>query len=253
MSADNTHEKPKHCEIIAALMQNNNESTTKLAAAIGVSGNILKNWIRNRTPIDYDGIIKIAEHYGVSTDYLLGLTDPEHASPNPDIQNSAAYTYLSDAALLRLHLLGEIGGAGKNKAMSMLSEFIAADGFDEIYDSFDGYRELSSALLSQMKRAKELYKEIEHIPLEELQKPQIDQLKKQLDKLYGIYQKMRLNRFEAAEVFTESFDRVVNHEAIEMDFITSTEPIRRILWHSLTGGAPTFEVKEIEELKRRKR
>lgn len=46
-----------------------------MATAIGVSTEILKNWLNNRTEIPVSKIVDLANLFNVSTDYLLGRTN----------------------------------------------------------------------------------------------------------------------------------------------------------------------------------
>lgn len=57
------------------LMQFNNLSKHKLAADIGVQRKSIINWVEGRNYPRYDALIKLANHFKVSTDYLVGLTD----------------------------------------------------------------------------------------------------------------------------------------------------------------------------------
>ena len=57
------------------LMQFNNLSKHKLAADIGVQRKSIINWVEGRNYPRYDALIKLANHFKVGTDYLVGLTD----------------------------------------------------------------------------------------------------------------------------------------------------------------------------------
>ncbi len=70
-------EKPQYCYIIGDLMNKANESQDKLAAAIGVNRDRVNNWLNGRSKLDIENLIKIADHYGKTTDYLLGKTTVE--------------------------------------------------------------------------------------------------------------------------------------------------------------------------------
>lgn len=52
----------------------NNETQQGLADAIGVSRELVKAWERGSRKIQIDDLVKLAKHFDVSTDYLLGLS-----------------------------------------------------------------------------------------------------------------------------------------------------------------------------------
>lgn len=49
----------------------------------------------------------LADFYGVSTDYLLGLTDPDNSTADKKLRMISEYTGLSNKAISRLHELSE--------------------------------------------------------------------------------------------------------------------------------------------------
>lgn len=70
----------------------------ELADAIGVTRTVVANWLNNRSRLSVENLSKIARYFGVSTDYLLGLTDvkrPEDA----DLRAVCEYTGLSADAV----------------------------------------------------------------------------------------------------------------------------------------------------------
>lgn len=78
--------------------------------------------------VGYDTIAKLARHYGVSADFLLGLS--ESKSFDPDIQSVCQYTGLSDHAIQNLKAL-----SSNNR--EMLNSFLgSARGIMLIQDIF---------------------------------------------------------------------------------------------------------------------
>lgn len=70
----------------------------ELADAIGVTRTVVANWLNNRSRLSVENLSKIARYFGVSTDYLLGLTDvkrPEDAG----LRAVCEYTGLSCEAV----------------------------------------------------------------------------------------------------------------------------------------------------------
>lgn len=62
-------------ERILTLIKISQKSETALEKEMGLSQGQIKHWRNGRNKISMDAIIKIAKYFGVSTDYLLGLTD----------------------------------------------------------------------------------------------------------------------------------------------------------------------------------
>lgn len=59
-------------EKLSMLRKNNNYSTRELAEKLGVSQSSISLWEKGDRKPDFEKIVKLADIYGVSTDYLLG-------------------------------------------------------------------------------------------------------------------------------------------------------------------------------------
>lgn len=57
----------------------------QVADLIGVSTNHYGKYERGETDIPFEKAIILAEYYGVSLDYLAGLTNSIHGAANPDL------------------------------------------------------------------------------------------------------------------------------------------------------------------------
>ena len=74
-------------DILKQLRTKKGLTTDQLADAIGISGSAYRNYERGERAPDYEKLIKIADFYGVTTDYLLG----REPAPNPiEILNSVS-------------------------------------------------------------------------------------------------------------------------------------------------------------------
>lgn len=62
-------------EIIIGLRKERNISQTELGKAIGVSARAISYWEQGVNEPKATYIAKLAEYFGVSSDYLLGLED----------------------------------------------------------------------------------------------------------------------------------------------------------------------------------
>lgn len=97
------------------------ESQDSLAEAVGIARQTLGNYENNSRKPDSEIIIRLSQVLGVSTDYLLGLTDVE--TPNQTIQAIHKETGLSEAAIRRLRMDHLVGG----EYFSLLSAIVSHD------------------------------------------------------------------------------------------------------------------------------
>ena len=77
-----------------------NETQQQLADAIGVSRELVKAWIRGSRRVQIDDLVKLAEHFDVTTDYLLGIAGPPKQTPT--LRAAVEYTGLSEKAVLTI-------------------------------------------------------------------------------------------------------------------------------------------------------
>lgn len=63
------------CERLKELRLERNISTVKLATAIGVSNSIISRWENGLRVPSIDHLYNIAKYFGVTSDYLIGLSD----------------------------------------------------------------------------------------------------------------------------------------------------------------------------------
>lgn len=104
----------------------------------GVTRQTITNWQLGESAPNVIALAKIAEHFGVSTDYLLGLSDTR----NPDVSARAAvaYTGLSEEAVEQLHIglddfaCDGVGISDYDKAVNLriASELICSEEFSQM-------------------------------------------------------------------------------------------------------------------------
>ncbi len=64
------------------------ETRAELGAAIGATVSAIRSWEEGRHNCSFDDLISIAEHYGITTDYLIGntpLDEPGSAKKQTDL------------------------------------------------------------------------------------------------------------------------------------------------------------------------
>ena len=65
----------KFYEQLASLREENNLSRAQLAEKLNVSVRLISYWENGQRECDFDMLIKIADTFSVSVDYLLGRKD----------------------------------------------------------------------------------------------------------------------------------------------------------------------------------
>ena len=93
---------------------------TALADKLEISRQAVSQYQDGSTQPNLQSLAEIAKYFGVSTDWLLGLTDVR--TPNMDVRAIANYTHLSDKAIERLNSLTAIEGG--DMYLIMLSAMI---------------------------------------------------------------------------------------------------------------------------------
>lgn len=112
-------------------------STKALADATGISVGSLNAWENDdatagKTSTDgmkLENLIKLADFYGVSLDYLAGRTDVK--SPSPTVQAACEYIGLSDKAAEKIHRLKELKYTNfrEKSYLDALNHYVESDRF----------------------------------------------------------------------------------------------------------------------------
>lgn len=106
-------------ERLKDLRNNKNLTLEELAKETGISSKSLDNFERDDYLVRHDAVIQLADYYGVSTDYLLGITDC------PDSVNTPiSKLHLSDKAIERI--------CSDHINSVLLSEMIENDAFYQL-------------------------------------------------------------------------------------------------------------------------
>lgn len=82
------------------LRKSHNQSQAELSKVLCVSKSTVGLWETGETQPSTEYIFKVAKHYGVSADYLVGVSDSP--SLDADIRAAQEYTGLSDRAVKSL-------------------------------------------------------------------------------------------------------------------------------------------------------
>lgn len=133
----------------------------ELAAAIGVTDNTISYFCSgSRTP-NFQQLLAIAKELEVSTDFLLGLADPDNSTADEKLQMVSEYTGLGNTAVNRI--LSETapysGLTIQENGMSLISvlnTLLTSAGFWRIVNYLSGYVNTPKQVISRAaERARE--------------------------------------------------------------------------------------------------
>lgn len=99
-AAFSTEDKP-FAKNLCDLMMENKENQKFLAEKLGVKQQTISYYRNGQSLPDVENLIKIAKHYGVTTDYLLGLTT--HRTPDIKLRAVCEYTGLEENTIVLLN------------------------------------------------------------------------------------------------------------------------------------------------------
>lgn len=95
------------------------ESQDVAAKAFGVSRQSFGNWLQGRNQPDFDTLVKIAKHYGVSADYLLGLSEARATSE--DMKTACKVSGLPESTIECLRSIADsVNGLSKKDLVYIL-------------------------------------------------------------------------------------------------------------------------------------
>lgn len=114
------------------------KDVAKMAEHLGCSPQAINQYKMGTSVPQLEKLVKIAQYYNVSTDYLLGLSDV--ATTDPKIKEICEYTGLSEEAVIQLHKKTE--DEKKYPFFDSFLEYInifITDGLLAIYKNLDCY------------------------------------------------------------------------------------------------------------------
>ena len=124
------------------LLERENMTQGELAELLGIARQSANQYCLGLFSPDPEKLCKIAQHFNVTTDYLLGLTDVSSAEPNMKIVREI--TGLSETAVEQLRTMNDKVCLSENypnvKPINVLSEMISQkDFFNFMSFAMQGY------------------------------------------------------------------------------------------------------------------
>lgn len=111
--------------IIEKRKKETGQNLRDMAKDLDVSLGVLSDWQNgNKTPRG-DSVAKLAKYFGVSADYLLGLTDVQ--TIETDVRAVAEYIHLSDKAVAMLHKSNDLPYEYDSRYAEWLKDLLSVD------------------------------------------------------------------------------------------------------------------------------
>ena len=106
-----------YIERIKPLFKNSGLSNIQLEKVIGLPRSIIYDWDNGRSKSYKKYADKIAQYFGISTDYILGKENTKHEFPQQDIEKTRRIE----------NLFAEKGLPFDDKTVSLFLDFVAAN------------------------------------------------------------------------------------------------------------------------------
>ncbi|MGF7032818.1 transcriptional regulator with XRE-family HTH domain [Paenibacillus mucilaginosus] len=85
---------------IALLREKHGLTQEDLSRKLEISRASLSHYEKNRREPDYETIVRIADHFKVSIDYLMGRTEDPHSVLDPEVRDFVDSLELSDEKII---------------------------------------------------------------------------------------------------------------------------------------------------------
>ena len=217
-------QRAEYINRIGVLMNENGLSQDAFAASIGLNRDRVNNWLNGRSKLDVDSLAKISRKYGVSSDWILGLTPIDTRSPDSSIQGVAAVTGLSEKAIhnlireFKVKMSPELQAERGVESASKLSAFLESSKFSSIVLVLEDYccvRNICEGIISKLTgsendRITGFYNDADLMILKDIfsetEKDKVEENANQNFKMYA--SELRMEKYELMELwshFVEDF------------------------------------------------
>lgn len=119
------------------LMEDRGVNQKELAAIIGMRPQTVSLYTGGQSTPDINCLRKIAEYFHVSTDWLIGLADPDNSTTDEKLRMVSEYTGLSNTAVEKLRAMK--GREHARAWTNMLSCLISDSNFEYLLGVLEGY------------------------------------------------------------------------------------------------------------------
>lgn len=119
---------------IRILLERDGISANQLGEKTGIKPSVMRDYLNKRVDIGVNNLIKLADAFNVSTDYLLGRT--EYQTIKASKKAAMITTGLSEPAIKKLYRLrSKPSGGTDDRIFSLVSDLIEAKEFEKIFSA----------------------------------------------------------------------------------------------------------------------
>ena len=134
---------------IAELRSEVGETQQQLADSLGIKRETVKFWESGDRQIKAGDIAKLALHFRVTADYILGLSSIKKRDVSHNLQEIGSYTGLSETAIEYLHTLYQCSFLPpRDKRIKILCTLLETKQFDMLLALWEQYVNLMSTITS---------------------------------------------------------------------------------------------------------
>lgn len=130
-------------ERINTLIAENNSTQKELAERLNILPNTVSYYCGGSRIPPVDQLVKIADHYNTTVDYLLGRSDLK--SPNKDDKYVHIHTGLTDGSLITIQQAKNEQEAGGAPALDALNALLSDDDFAGVVNDLANIKALQAA------------------------------------------------------------------------------------------------------------
>ncbi|MBQ3355672.1 MAG: helix-turn-helix transcriptional regulator [Oscillospiraceae bacterium] len=200
--------------------QNGKETIEEVAKATGIPKSTIGRMEKYADKTDIDDVSDIylspvpvlAKHYGVSSDYILGLTNVR--TPETNVRAVCKYTGISEGAVAKLRSSFAENGQGWVHNASDFSAFVESIYFDNILDALSLFREGMTEVQFQLESALGKIDGVESNAFDWSQ-------------LYDSYKAYKVEFHDARDFFAAALREILNftplEDALEKHYINHLE------------------------------
>lgn len=128
----NSIESIKFSERLKQILSETNTTHQELADVLGVQRQTVSLYVNSQIRPDINTLALIGQHFGVTTDWLLGLTADRKKHPTATDELG-----LSENSIYKLMTYGESRICGRVRKLSSLDMVISHDDFEELLGTLD--------------------------------------------------------------------------------------------------------------------
>lgn len=114
----------KTIERILNLLEKSGESARQVEIKAGLSNASFQAWRNGRNKPSADAIVKIAQYFNVTTDYLLGLSDSPSSEVMPQAVQPAQSSNLTPQEIEMLTLFRQLTAIQQGKVLGYTESFL---------------------------------------------------------------------------------------------------------------------------------